>query len=69
MNNPPKPKCKKCEQANKKYQVYKGVMFTTAMAVPSSYWNEEGEYIIPHNPNTTIRQYTCSRGHSWSEKI
>jgi hypothetical protein len=62
-----KPTCKQCDKKGKKYSVYQGMSTTTLMAWGNPYWNEDGDYIIPPNPNTTTTQYRCSNGHNWSE--
>ena len=62
-----KPVCKDCEAAGRKYSVSMpmgGV--TTLMAVQPGYWDEDGKYIPPDNPNHTTYYLECSNGHSWS---
>lgn len=63
-----KPICEKCVQKGKKYSVTEPLGgFTTLMGISPGYWNEEGEYIPPYNPNYTTYTYNCSNGHSWNK--
>lgn len=64
-----KPKCTACDIKGDKYSVFEGMLTTTAMAVAPPYWDEEGKYHVPSNPNTTTMHYRCSNGHTWSEKL
>lgn len=64
-----KPICKECEKKKKKYSVYTGMSSTTLIAIPQPYWNEDGQYVSPRDPNTTTQEYSCSNGHRWSEVI
>lgn len=60
-----KPKYKICETENKQYRVYQGVTITTDVAAPAPYWDEEGNYIVSPDPNTSSTEYSCSNGHKW----
>lgn len=62
-----KPICDQCKNENKKYTVTEPTGgFVTLMAIQPGYWDEEGEYHPPYNPNRTTYTYTCSNKHSWN---
>lgn len=61
-----KPRCEKCEGEGKKYSVSDPQLgVTTLMGISPGYWDEDGKYHEPYNPNTTTYTYTCSNGHTW----
>ena len=63
-----KPKCEKCINENKKYSVTQPQYgITTLMGISSGYWDEDGKYHEPYNPNRTTYTYICSNGHSWTQ--
>jgi hypothetical protein len=63
-----KPICKICEKENKKYSVVEPMGGTTTlMSIQSGYWDGEGKYFPPYNPNRTTYSYRCSNGHQWEE--
>ena len=61
--------CPECLKEDEKSCVFIGITTRTAMAPPNPYYDEEGVFRIPKNPNTTTINYSCSRGHTWSEKF
>ena len=62
-----KPICEKCEKEGNKYSVIEPQYGTTTlMCISPGYWDEDGNYHEPHDPNTTSYVYTCSNGHSFS---
>lgn len=40
----------------------------TAMMGAPGYWDEDGNWHAPCDPNITTRYYKCSNGHQWSKK-
>jgi len=65
-----KPTCPECEEQDidkSEYRVTEGMSTRTLVQPGSPYWNEDGEYIVPDDPNTTTTQYSCSNGHTWKE--
>ena len=65
---PEKPVCEECEAAGDSYGVHTGLQRRTLMARPEPYWDEDGNYVEPEDPNYTIVTYRCSNGHEWQEK-
>lgn len=61
-------KCDQCVAEGERSRVYVGYSVTTAMMPPSPYYDEDGNYHVPRDPNTTTTHYNCSRGHTWSRK-
>lgn len=62
-----KPRCSICDEAGVKYTTTLRFSTTTAIGVPPPYWDEEGNYHVPPDPNHTVNHYTCSNGHNWTE--
>jgi hypothetical protein len=61
-----KPICKQCEEAGKKCSITiltDGM--TTCMGVYPGYWDEDGIYHAPYDPNYVTYKYCCSNGHTW----
>ena len=57
--------CPTCEAAGQKSVVTEGPSMSTAMHCPPFY-DEEGKRHV-HNSNTRRTDYSCSRGHRWTE--
>lgn len=63
-----KPSCKECEAKGDKYSVVAPMSgMTTLLAYNPGYWDEDGNYHINKDPNTTTYVYSCNHGHSWIE--
>ena len=63
-----KPICKQCEKQGQKYSVTDSTYgVTTCAGITPGYWDEEGKYHKPVDPNTTTYEYSCSNGHRWTE--
>jgi len=56
--------CQTCKAEGQKSTISVGCGMTTAMGY-APFYDEDGVLHI-HDPNVTTRDYTCSRGHSWS---
>ena len=61
-------RCSECQQTGSRHSVYQGVSYRTAMGHSPAYWDEDGEYHPPYDPNVTTTAYRCSNGHQWTEK-
>lgn len=62
-----KPICKECKKEGKEYRVNEPLYGTTTlMGISPGYWDEDGKYHEPYNPNITTYTYNCSNGHEWS---
>ena len=59
--------CPECQRQGLKSTVsVLGSSRTLAYAAP--YYNEDGNYVQPPDPNTTTTEYECSRGHRFCTK-
>ena len=65
--NSEKPKCPRCEPKGLKYGVTEGMVSSTLMNISEAYWDEDGTYHPPEDPNYEIREYHCSHGCHWQE--
>jgi hypothetical protein len=61
-----KPICEICEKEGTQYKVFVGATSRTLVAW-QPFFDEEGNF-HNHDPNFNATYYTCSNGHSWSEK-
>lgn len=58
--------CPECQKEEKKSMVYVGASTTTLLGF-TPYYDEDGVY--QHNdPNITTTNYSCSGGHTWTER-
>lgn len=60
-------KCPECIKEGKKSIVTEGASSMTLVQA-MTVWDENGNLMPTHDPNTTTTQYSCSNGHNWSEK-
>lgn len=61
-------KCEECLKTGKTSVVYEPQFrTTTAMAISPGYYDEQGQYHPPYNPNKTTYEWRCSNGHRWNE--
>lgn len=58
--------CPECKKQGLKSKVYPGSSTRTLMYCPPFY-DEEGRY-HHHDSNITATEYSCSRGHKWTEE-
>lgn len=56
-------RCPICEADGVRHRVYEGGSSSTLMAAPPPYWDEDGNYVVPPDPNIHTTSYTCSNGH------
>lgn len=59
-------KCPECVAAGEKSIVYASPGWTTLMYF-QPFYDEEGVF-HHHDGNTTTTNYSCSKGHAWTEK-
>lgn len=57
--------CEKCKAEDKRSKVFIGSTMKTLMAGPQPYYDEDGNYVRPPDPNTVTTSYRCSNGHRW----
>jgi len=57
--------CPACVDSGWKSRVYEGMCWSTAIYA-QPYYDEDGLYHY-NNPNTTTCEWSCSKGHYWSE--
>lgn len=60
--------CEKCRAEGKRSKVHIGSTMKTLMAGPQPYYDEDGNYVRPPDPNTVTTEYRCSNGHRWAIK-
>ena len=60
-------KCPQCQKEGEKSTVAVGCSHTTLMCT-HSFYDEDGK-LHHHDPNTTNTNYSCSRGHEWTEVL
>jgi len=60
-------KCPKCVAEGKRSKVYIGVS-TSTLVFAAAYYDEDGNFVQPPDPNTHTTQYECTNGHRWTEK-
>ena len=58
-------RCPECIKEDKRSRVYIGGSTTTLMST-NSFYDENGDGHL-HDPNTTLTEYRCNRGHHWTE--
>ena len=58
-------KCLQCTSDGHRSTVEVGMSVVTTMGV-HAYYDEDGHYHYD-DPNTATTEYTCSRGHRWTE--
>lgn len=57
--------CPFCREAGKKSTLAPGLTSSTCMAGPRGYFDEDGNFVKPRDPNTHRTLYTCSGGHDF----
>ena len=62
----PKLFCPKCRENNQKSRVYCGGTSSTLLAGPRPYWDEDGNHVVPPDPNTRTTEYWCSNNHRFT---
>ena len=60
-------KCPQCVEEGKRSRVVPGMSARTCMYALPGYYDEDGKWVPGKDPNTTITQYSCSEGHSFTE--
>ena len=64
------PRCAVCWSQGRRHKVFLSPSYTvTLMRVKPGYWDEDGVWHPPCDPNHRTFHYSCSNGHQWSEKI
>jgi hypothetical protein len=61
-------KCPFCIEEDEKSRVYPSAWANRTLAYHPPYYDEEGHKHV-HDSNVTSRQFKCSRGHVWEERI
>lgn len=62
-------RCPKCEKDGVRHRVYEGGTTSTLMASPPPYWDEDGKYVVPPDPNIHTTNYHCSEGCRFQKRI
>ena len=60
-------RCKACLKEDATHTVTQGWSMRTAVGVMPPYWDENDNYVVPLDPNTTTTIYYCSNGHEWRQ--
>jgi hypothetical protein len=62
--------CEQCQREGKTSTIYvPQTGYTTLMAPAPAYYDEQGVYHQPKDPNYTTYEYSCSNGHTWKETV
>jgi len=60
-------KCIQCIKEGKKSKVFIGTT-TSTLVYAQPYYDEDGNFVQPPDPNTHTTEYSCSNGHKWTTK-
>lgn len=61
--------CPICLRLGLRSRIYVPSMVSrTAMLGSTAYYDEDGIFVPAVDPNITTSQWSCSRGHKWTEK-